>query len=176
MVTVPVVLDDPDDWSDIAQQLAAASSMPGAITPDLLTTTVGSAVPILFAADRLADADILRGTFTDQVITQRRQQPGSLNGDTPVSVTLHLIGAPAHDGNLVIRAHLVIATLSPGGANRASSQFWDFTIDSQVVVGKAICPNCGAPVPEGQLICEHCHADVRQVVSAPLVVSRLELY
>ena len=74
LATVPVVLDDPEDWNDIAQQLAAVSSIAGAITPELLTMTVGSAVPILFAADRSGDADILRGTFSDQVIAQRRQQ------------------------------------------------------------------------------------------------------
>jgi len=38
-------------------------------------------VPILFAADRSGDVDILRGTFTDQVMSQRRQQAGSLFGD-----------------------------------------------------------------------------------------------
>ena len=176
LATVPVDLDNPEDWNDIAQQLAAASSLPGSITPELLTMTVGSAVPILFAADRSGAVDILRGTFADQVMTQRRGLPGSLDGDTPVSVRLHLVGAPLHDGKPVIRVHLVIATQSPDGGSGANSQFWDFTVDTQVVVGQATCTNCGAPIPEGRLICDHCHADVRQVVSAPLVVSRLELY
>ncbi len=176
LATVAVVLDNPEDWSDVARQLAAASSIAGAITPELLTMTVGSAVPIMFAADRSGDADILRGTFSDQVISQRRQHPGSFDGDTPVSVTLHLIGAPMQGGKPVIRVHLVVATRSDDGGNRASSQFWDFTVDSQVVVGQALCPNCGAPIPEGELVCDHCHTDVRQVVSAPLVVSRLEFY
>jgi len=176
LATVPVDLDNPEDWNDIAQQLAAVTSIPGSVTPELLTMTVGSAVPILFAADRSGDSDILRGTFTDQVMTQRRGLPGSLDGDTPVSVTLHLVGAPLREGKPVIRAHLVIATRSADGGSGANSQFWDFTIDTQVVVGQATCPNCGAPVPEGRLICDHCHTDVRQVVSAPLVVSRLELY
>ena len=38
------------------------------------------------------------------------------------------------------------------------------------------CPNCGAPIARGELVCEHCRADVRSVVTVPLVVSRLELY
>lgn len=176
LATVSVDLDNPEDWDDIVQELAAVSSISGALTPELLTMTVGSAVPILFAADSSGDADILRGTFADQVITQRRGHPGSLNGDTPVSVTLHLVGAPAHEGKPAIRVHLLIATRSADGGSGANSQFWDFTIDTQVVVGQASCPNCGAPIPEGRLVCDHCHTDVRQVVSAPLVVSRLELY
>jgi len=176
LATVPVELDNPGDWDDIAQQLATVSSLPGAITPELLTMTVGSAVSILFAADRSGDTDSLRGTFTDPVMAQRRQFPGSLNGDTPVSVMLHLVGAPVRDGKPVIRVHLVVATQSADGGSGANSQFWDFTVDTQVVVGQTSCTNCGAPIPEGRLVCDHCHADVRQVVSAPLVVSRLELY
>jgi hypothetical protein len=176
LATVPVVLDNPGDWNDIATQLAAASNTAGAVTPDLLATTVGSAVPILFAADRTGDPDMLRGTFGDQVIAQRHQNVGSFNGDTPVSVTLHLIGAPTREGSPVIRVHLLIATQATDGSNTVNSQFWDFAVDSQVVVGRTTCPNCGAPLPEGQLVCGHCHTDVRQVVSAPLVVSRLELY
>ena len=176
LATVPVELDNPEDWNDIAKQLAAVSGLPGTITPELLTMTVGSAVSILFTADRSGDADILRGTFTEQVMNQRRQFPGSLDGDTPVSVMLHLVGAPVREGKPVIRVHLVVATRSADGGSGANSQFWDFTVDTQVVVGQATCTNCGAPIPEGRLVCDHCHTDVRQVVSAPLVVSRLELY
>jgi len=87
MATVSVSLDNPEDWNDIAQQLGAESSTPNDITPEVLTMTVGSAVPILFAADASGDTDILQGTFTDQVMTQCRHHAGALNGDTPVSVT-----------------------------------------------------------------------------------------
>jgi hypothetical protein len=176
LATVPVTVDNPEDWSDIDRQLTAEGGKAGAITPDVLAMTVESAVPMLFAADRSGDADSLVGIFSDQVVTQRRNQAGSFHGDIPVSVTLHLVGAPPHEGHTAIRAHVLVATTSPDGGSSATAMFWDFGVDAPVVVGQSSCPNCGAPLAAGCLVCDHCHADVRQVTSAPLLVTRLELY
>ena len=176
LTTVPVTVDNPDDWGDISTHLAAESGSGGAITAEVVAEMVGSAVPMLFAADASGDTDMLRGTFSDQILVQRRNQAGSFNGDTPVSATVHLVGSPTHDGQSAIRAHVMVATTSTDGGSAATGMFWDLTVDTTVVVGQSSCPNCGAPLAAGCLVCEHCHADVRQVISAPLVVSRLELY
>jgi hypothetical protein len=176
LTTLPVTVDNPDDWGEIERRIAAETGTAPAITPDVLAMTVGSAVPMLFAADGSGDADMLRGTFSDQVLTQRRNQLGSLGGEVPVSVTLHLVGAPSHDGHAVIRAHVVVATRSPDGSSETTGMFWDLSVDTQVVVGQSSCPNCGAPLAAGCLVCDHCHTDVRQVTNAPLVVTRLEMY
>jgi NMD protein affecting ribosome stability and mRNA decay len=44
------------------------------------------------------------------------------------------------------------------------------------MVGQQTCPNCGAPIGNGELVCGYCRTDVRSLVEVPLVVSRLELY
>ncbi len=120
--------------------------------------------------------DLLRGTFAAPVMAQCQRQCGCLNGDTPDSVVLHLVGSPMQDGKTALRVHLLIKTRTSDGGEGVNSQFWDFAVGAQVTVGQTSCPNCGAPLGSGQLICDHCHANVGQVVDAPLVVSRLELY
>ena len=70
----------------------------------------------------------------------------------------------------------MVDTHSADASHHATSQFWDFTFNAQVTVGQSTCPNCGAPLSGGELICDHCHTDVRRTVEAPLVVNRLELY
>ena len=57
-----------------------------------------------------------------------------------------------------------------------NGQVWDLQLGTQVTIGQPQCPNCGAPLARGELICGHCHADVRSIVEAPIAVSRLELY
>jgi hypothetical protein len=176
MSPVSVSIDNPDDWADIAQQLSASAGVPSCLTPDVLMGTVGSAVPMLFAADASGTTDLLRDAFAPQVIVQRQRLSGSLNGDTPDSVVLHLVGTPIQDGKTELRVHLLIKTHTSAGGEGASSQFWDFAVGAQVTVGRTSCPNCGAPLGNGQLICDHCHANVGRTVDAPLVVNRLELY
>jgi hypothetical protein len=176
LAPVAVSVDNPEDWPDILNQMAAATGEPSTLTLDVLTATVGSAVPMLFAADSSGNMDVLRGTFAPGVIAQCQRNAGSLNGDEPVAVVLHLVGTPMRDGDRTLRVHLLVDTRSPDGVQHGSSQFWDFAFNAQVTVGRSSCPNCGAPLEGGQLVCDHCHTDVRQTVEAPLVVNRLELY
>ena len=176
LAPVSVSVDNPEDWADILTQLAAGTGEPSTLTLDLVTTTVGSAVPILFAADASGNMDLLRGTFGSAVIAQCQRNVGSFSGDTPNAVLLHLVGTPVQDGGRVLRVHLLVDTRSPDASQHATSQFWDFTFNAQVTVGQSTCPNCGAPLGSGELICDHCHTDVRRTVEAPLVVNRLELY
>jgi hypothetical protein len=152
------------------------SGEPSTLNVELVAATVASAVPMLFAADASGNMDLLRGTFTPTVIAQCQRNAGSLNGDAPLSVTLHLVGTPMNEGARVLRVHLLVDTRSPDGSQHGTSQFWDFTFNAQVTVGQTTCPNCGAPLSGGQLVCDHCHTDVRRTVEAPLVVNRLELY
>jgi len=173
---VAVSVDNPEDWADIIRQLARGTGEPSTVTLDVVTATVGSAVPLLFAADSSGDMDLLRGTYSTDVIAQCGRNTGSLDGGHAVAVTLRLVGAPKRNGDRTLRVHLLIETDSPGGTRQSNGQFWDFTFDAQVTVGRTSCTNCGAPLDGGQLVCDHCHADVRRTAEAPLVVSRLELY
>jgi uncharacterized Zn finger protein (UPF0148 family) len=76
----------------------------------------------------------------------------------------------------VLRVHLAIVAEYDQGARRVVSQFWDLQLGAQATVAQPSCPNCGAPLAQGELICAHCGTDVRSVVEVPLLVSRLELY
>lgn len=169
-------IDNPGDWGPLADQIAAAAGAPTEVTPDLIAGMIGSAVPLLFKADATHDAGLLRGTFADLVIAQCQRNAGSLMGEQPSSARIHLVGAHLVDGHPVVRVHVAIDVRQPDGTPGINSQFWDLQLDAQVTVGQTTCPNCGAPIATGELVCGHCHQDVRSVVDVPLVVSRLELY
>lgn len=173
---IPVSIDNAGEWEAIAQQIDSEAGLPTVVTPELIAGMIGSAVPVLFKADATKDMNLLRGTFTDQIIAQCQRNTGELEGATPESVTVHLVGAPMVEGHPALRAHLAIQVQGADGNRSVSSQFWDLQLGAQTTVGQPSCPNCGAPIATGHLICEHCGADVRSVVEVPLVVSRLELY
>jgi hypothetical protein len=118
----------------------------------------------------------LRGTFADQVIAQCQRNAGSFTGARPASAVVHLVGSHMENRQPVLRARISIQVEDPDGAQTVNNQFWDLQLGAQVTVGQPNCPNCGAPVGKGELICGHCRADVRNVVEVPLVVTRLELY
>jgi hypothetical protein len=173
---VPASIANPGEWEAIAKQVAAESGLPTQVTPELLAGMVGSAVPLLFESDAARDADLLRGTFSDSVVAQCQRNSGCLLGETPMSVVINLIGAHMAEAHPTVRVRLPIQVKSADGSESVNSQFWDLELGAEVTVGQATCPNCGAPIAQGALICEHCRADVRSVVKAPLVVSRLEMY
>jgi hypothetical protein len=173
---VPASIANPEGWREIAEQIASESGLPTQVTPELMTGMIASAVPLLFEADAAGDMSVLRGTFTDAVIAQRRHTAGCFAGERPSAATIELIGAHMAAGHPTIRAHVSIQTRTGDGTQTVNNQFWDLQLDAQVTVGRPSCPNCGAPVAAGHLICEHCQADLRSVVKVPLAVSRLELY
>lgn len=176
LTTIPVSIDNAADWQEIAGQISSEAGLPTVLTPELVQGMIASAVPLLFAADAAGDMDLLRGTFADRVIAQCQRNSGTLAGAQPTSAVLHLAGAPMIDGHPALRVHLSVHVQSAADGEGVSSQFWDLQPGAQVTVGQPVCPNCGAPIASGALICGHCATDVRSVVKMPLVVSRLELY
>jgi hypothetical protein len=176
LAPVPASIDNPDDWQALAQQIATGTGMPTDFEPDTIVAMVAGAVPLLFEADATDNVDLLRGTFSDPVVAQCARNAGQCMGAKPTSVTVHLVGSRVDDGHPVVRAHLVIAVGRPDGSAGGIGQFWDLQLGGQVTVGQPECPNCGAPIAAGELICSHCHTDVRSVVDVPIVVSRIELY
>jgi ribosomal protein S27AE len=173
---VPASIDNPGDLEVVSAQITAQTAIPAVVTPEMIAGMVGSAVPLLFAADGARNLNLLRGTFADPVVAQCVRNAGDLMGEQPESVTVHLVGGRVDDGHPVVRAHLCIQARDPNGNPIAQNQFWDLEFGGQVTVGQPNCPNCGAPIATGELICGHCHTDVRSVVDVPIVVSRLELY
>jgi hypothetical protein len=173
---IPASIDNVEDWKEIARQIASESGLPTVVTPELVAGMIGSAVPLLFEADAAKDMNLLRGTFTDPVIAQCQRNAGCLLGEQPISAVAHLVGVHKVDGHPALRAHLSMQVQDADGNPSVNSQFWDLQLGAQVTVGQSQCPNCGAPIAKGELICGHCRTDVRSVVEAPLVVSRLELY
>jgi hypothetical protein len=169
-------VENAEDWPQIAQQILTGSGLPTVVTPETLAGTLGSAVPLLFAADAAKDVNLLRGTFADPVIAQCQRNLGCLEGEHPTAVVIHLVGAHMLEGHPVLRARLAIQVQGADPAQTVNGQFWDLQIGAQVTVGQSQCPNCGAPIAQGELICAHCHADVRSVMEVPIVVNRLELY
>jgi len=173
---VPATIDNAADWDVLANQVAVGTGMPTVVTPEMIVGMVGSAVPLLYAADAARDVNLLRGTFSDPVVAQCTRNAGALMGALPTAIVVHLAGSRLMDGHPVVRAHLSIQADDPRGNPTTCRQFWDLQFGGQVTVSQPSCPNCGAPVGKGELICGHCHADVRSAVDVPIVVSRLDLY
>ncbi|HEY6396939.1 MAG TPA: zinc ribbon domain-containing protein [Solirubrobacteraceae bacterium] len=176
LAPIPSSIDNLDGWGALVQQIESQSAVPTVVTPELIAGVIGSAVPLLFEADTTGNANLLRGTFIDPVIAQRERNVGDLMGAQPRSVAAHLVGIHMTDGHPVLRAHLRIELLRSDGTPSMASQFWDLQLGAQVMVGQANCPNCGAPIGPGELLCSYCKADCRNLREVPLVVSRLELY
>jgi hypothetical protein len=175
LAAIPVSVSNPEDWEEISRQLAAETGEPTALALQTIADTLAGAVALLFAADASRNTNLLRGTFTDAVIAQCERNAGCLNGEQPDSVAIKLIGAHLSDGHAALRVRLAIA-LRDNDQQTLATQFWDLRLQAQVTVGETSCPNCGAPLGQGELICGHCGTDVRSVTSVPLAVSRLELY
>jgi hypothetical protein len=176
LTPVPTSIADPEDWDELAREITSATAMPTLLTPEMVAGMVAGAVPLLFAADAARNVDLLRGTFSDTVIAQCLRNLGCLVGAQPLSAAIHLVGARVDGGHPVLRTHLSIQIQDAVGGDGVQNQFWDLLYGAQVTVAEQSCPNCGAPLGPGELICRHCRADVRSVVEVPLVVSRLELY
>ncbi len=174
--TIAVSFDNEAEWSQLAQRLSLEGGAPTQLTTDTLAQMLAGAVPMLFAADASRDFDLLRGTFQDPVIGQCERNAGCLEGQTPVSATVHLIGTPPGTGHPTLRTHLAIRTTQADGQEAHIGQSWDLQTGAETTVGQVSCPNCGAPIPGGALICGYCGHDVRSVVTVPLSVSRLEIY
>jgi hypothetical protein len=173
---ISTAIDNVDAWPGLAQQISARAGLPTELTPELICGMLGSAVPLLFAADAAHNVDLLRGTFADPVIAQCERNAGQLAGARPFSAAVHLVGTPVANGQPALRTHLKVEVQTADAAHGVSGQFWDLQLGAQAVVAQATCPNCGAPIAGGHLICEHCGTDVRSVVSVPLIVGRLEIY
>ncbi len=173
---IPTSIDNAGDWSAIAAQISSETGVPPVLTPEILMGMIGSAVPLFFEADASKDMNPLRGTFADTVLAQCQRNAGCLQGEHPTSTAIHLVGAHTADGHCLLRTHLIIQVQGADSEQRAARQFWDLQLGAEVTVGQPSCPNCGAPIATGTLVCEHCQMDVRSVVEVPLVVSRIELY
>jgi len=175
LAPIAATVSNPADWQNIARQLAAETGQPTALTLQMVTSMLAGAVPLLFAADQNRDMNLLRGTFTDPVIAQCERNTGCLGGEQPSSVAIELIGAHPSDSHATLRVRLTIA-LRDQAEQSVTGQFWDLQLLAQVTVGQTTCPNCGAPLAQGELICGYCGGDVRSALSVPLAVCRLELY
>jgi hypothetical protein len=176
LAPIPATIDNLDEWAAFAQQVESQSGAPTVVTPELVAGMIGSAVPLLFEADSAKNGKLLRGAFTDPLVAQCERNAGDLMGARPTSVAAHLVGVHMADGHPVVRTHLRIQVQRPDGSPSVASQFWDLQLGAQVMVGQQTCPNCGAPIGNGELVCGYCRTDVRSLVEVPLVVSRLELY
>jgi hypothetical protein len=176
LAPVPASIDNAEDWDAIMQGIARQTGLPPTVTPESVLGMVRGAVPLVFEAESSGNVNLLRGTFADPVVAQCRQNLGSLLRGRPEATVVHLVGGRVAGGNPVLRVHVLIQGRRSDGDQTLDRQFWDLQFGGQVTVGQHDCPSCGAPIPPGELICEHCGTDVRSTVEVPLVVSRLELY
>lgn len=174
--TIDARIVNPELWSALEAQIAHATALPPAATPEALATLISGALALLYRADADGDADPLRGTFSDSVVAQVSHNPHSLLGARPTAASIEWVGARMAGEHPVVRAHVSIEVELPGGAGSVQRQFWDLQLGGQVTVAPPACPTCGAPLAAGEVVCNHCGTDVRESARPDVVVTRLELY
>jgi hypothetical protein len=173
-VQIPVVIDNLADWTDMAKVLASDLSVQSTITPELITQFVGSAVKVLFSIGSIEQIGLARGVVSDHVLNQFEHLIGQLSG-TPVAVTVHLVSTPEDGDHYEVRIHVGVRV--NGGNAEVVWMVWDLMTDAAVAVAPSTCPNCGAPLENGVLICPFCHASVLPTAArSPLQITRLETY
>jgi hypothetical protein len=168
--------DNREDWDAVTQRITQVTGMPLTVSPDDLLAMISSGVALMFEAQTSANANLLRGTLAAPVVAQCRVNIDGLLSGRPQSVVVHLAAGRVVDGRGVVRAHLEIHGVHPDGTPSIDRHFWDLQLGAEVTVAQTTCPNCGAPVAGGELVCTHCGTDVRTVTPVPAVVTRLELY
>jgi zinc ribbon protein len=176
LAPVPGSIDNPGDWPAVTQRITQLTALPMPVGPDQVLALVSSGVALMFEAQSSGNIELLRGVFAAPVVAQCQANADGLLSGHPTSVAVHLAAGRVVDGHGVLRLHLEVHGQRADGSACVDRQFWDLQLGAQVTVAKAACPNCGAPVAGGELICSHCGTDVRAVVDVPAVVSRLELY
>jgi zinc-ribbon domain len=169
-------IDNPGDWDAVTQRITQVSGLPPAVDADTLLALIRSAVALMFEAQASANMNLLRGTFAAPVVAQCQANADGLLSGRPGSVVVHLAAGRVVDAHGVLRVHLEVHGQRVDGSPSVDRQFWDLQLGGQVTVAQSACPNCGAPVAGGELVCSHCGTDVRSVTDVPAVVSRLELY
>ena len=169
-------IDNVEEWEAITTQITRSTGLPLPVTPEDVLGMIRTAVPLMFEAQLAKNMNLLRGTFAAPVVAQCQRNADCLLGGEPVSAVVHLVGGHADGGCAVLRAHVSIEGQRADGTSSFDRQFWDLRLGAEVTVAQPACPNCGATIAGGELICGHCGTDVRTVVHAPIVVSRLNLY
>ncbi len=169
-------IDNPADWEAVTAGITRATGLPVATTPDTLLALLGSAVALMFEAQASGNMNVLRGTFAAPVVAQCQANADGLLTGRPGSIVVHLAAGRVVDGHGVLRVHLNIAGVRADGSPSLDRQFWDLQLGAQATVAQSACPNCGAPVSGGELVCGHCGTDVRSMVDVAAIVTRLELY
>jgi len=176
VASIPASIENSEAWESIAASVETRTGLPAVATAEMIAGMIAGAVALLFAADATGTPGLLRGTFADRLVAQCAHNRGNLMGEEPLSALITLIGVHMMDGHAVVRVRLTISVRTTEGAHSVNRQFWDLQLGGQVTVAQPTCPNCGAPIGTGELICGHCRADVRSVADVPVVVSRLEIY
>jgi len=175
---VAIAVANPAHWADVATAFERQTGVPLNVNVEYLEAFVATAVPALFLADATGQYGLLRGFMLDLVVAQCERNRGILEGASAQGVSLFVVGIP-HDEpepGVPIRLKLGISATSRTGLSKAVEQFWDVSVNQTATISLVKCPDCGAPLAPGELVCHYCHVSTAQVVVHPLLVSRLRLY
>jgi hypothetical protein len=172
---VPTTVDNPADWGDITAAITRRTGTPPSVGLESLCRFVGDAVALLVDADKTGTFEELRRSFSPQVVAQLAAHPGDYAGCRPRAVRLTLIGAPHRDGDPVVRVRVRIELADAHDGGVESDQFWDVQMKATPEhTAPDVCPNCGAPLGAGALVCGFCRAEPGPSSATPLLVARLE--
>jgi hypothetical protein len=173
---IPVTTENAQDWPDIASDIEKRSGTPPTADLSVVERFMGDCIALLSEADRAHNPELLRGSFADELVGRLLRLTVPACGWTAVAAHLVLIGAPAGVERAVLRIRAnVQARDQDGDEPSVHEQFWDLAFgDLTATVATTNCPNCGAPLTQGVLVCPYCHTDTRATAHVPLQVVRLQ--
>jgi hypothetical protein len=172
---MPIAVENPEDWPRIASVIERRTGTPPVVELPVLVRFLGDCIARLFEAEKEHNPEMLRGSFSDEVIGKLLHLSLHVPGWTAVAADVLLIGAPEGLEHVVLRTRARVQARGEDGQTSVHEQFWDLAMgDLTTTVGATSCPNCGAPLPKGALACAYCHTDTRSTAHVPLQVVRLE--
>jgi hypothetical protein len=173
---VAVTIANPEMWPELLDKIHQESGFGADVTMDTLVSTLTTAIPLFFNADKTGSLDSLLGVFTNELLSKLASYFPHLEGVDPVSAEATLISTKEIDSNTSIRVHLVLTTTPVPKDLEILKQFWDLLIDAEVTVSDTVCSKCGTTLGLASSICENCGTDTRKKLTVPLAVSHISLY
>jgi zinc-ribbon domain len=172
---LPVSVENPETWNEISRAITERTGLPPVTDLASVLGFVGASIRLVFEAENAQRPDTLRASFAEPVIAQLIRHGGGFIGSTPSAADVNLVGVPGSSGPPAVRLRIRITAANPAGQPSYLEQFWDVQMGGgTVTVGATTCPNCGAPLADGAIVCSYCRADTRSAQNVPLLVVKLE--
>ncbi len=156
-----------------------AKPLPQEISLESVKLFVSTMVPQMYSCMINHDFRSLLNSFSQEAVEALKFLSAHYVGNEPNLVEVNLVGLTPDQANkdfMELRIHLTVHAADSDGSPVILQQFWDVSGNHSFEGSLSQCPNCGAPVEAGTIVCKYCHSDLRSESTATIFVSRVQSY